>query len=261
MSFAMDDLSGYGTSPASSSVVQPRLTDDTRTVEKTADVSTSDSTSKEPEVNDVFEVSQQKPSTKQSSLESLQVQSTSIDIVNNALDNINSKIEDLKKILKSDNKEDISKKIEENYKKIEQIAKETSFNGNDLMPDSTLQELKIPDIKEIKADTQKQKELADKKLDEIMQNIAAQKAQLAQKQETINTSINKNSIVEIKINPEEEEQEVKEEQQIKQEEASPEKLKENAINSIKEHPAKSRKVQIKHLDKNLLLAMLSLRAA
>ncbi len=58
-----------------------------------------------------------------------------------------------------------------------------------------------------------------------------------------------------KIYPENEEDKLREAEKT----TEPEKLKESAINGIKENPEKSTKMHIKHIDRNLLLAMISLR--
>ena len=69
--------------------------------------------------------------------------------------------------------------------------------------------------------------------------------------------MNKNSLVEIKRSS----STATEEDTEKSDEASAEKLKNTTIKNINEAPSKSIKMHIRHLDKNLLLAMLSLRGA
>lgn len=73
-------------------------------------------------------------------------------------------------------------------------------------------------------------------------------------------TINTNSIVEIERTPQEEELKPTEPAPTPEVETNkPEKLKESVIEEIKQSPAKSREIHIKHLDRDLLLAMISLR--
>ena len=80
---------------------------------------------------------------------------------------------------------------------------------------------------------------------------------LNDKKEKLAQSMNKNSLVEIKRSS----STATEEDTEKSDEASAEKLKNTTIKNINEAPSKSIKMHIRHLDKNLLLAMLSLRGA
>ena len=83
--------------------------------------------------------------------------------------------------------------------------------------------------------------------------------------------LNKNSLVEIKLASAQEkghevevevEVEVEIEIEIEKEEAdSAEKLKKSTIKEINDAPKKSIKMHVQHIDRNLLLAMLSLRSA
>ena len=267
MSFAMDDLGmSYGIDPA----LQTKLVEETRKVDKTTDVKSSDSPQKEPEVNDVFESTQQKQDLVKTTFETLQEESTAIDITNEALNKLSSYVADIKKSIESDeNEESSGKKIDENYEKINQVARETSFNDTKLIEESenkiSLKEMQIPDIKDLKIDTPEQKEESVKKLDDILNNIKNKEQELLVKQEEITQRINKNSLIELKVasaSEKEVEIEVELEKEIKKEEAdSAEKLKESTIKDINDAPKKSIKMHIQHLDRNLLLAMLSLRSA
>ena len=257
MSFAMDDLNmSFGVDNA----LQAKIAEETRLVEKSTEVKPSDSPKKEPEVNDVFEASQQKPAPAKNSFEGIQEESTAIDIVKESLDKITSYVTDIKSNIEAGNEENVSrKKIDENYEKISKIAKETSFNDKKLIEISedkakkmvSLEEMKINDIKNLEINTVKQKEESVEKLNDIINNIKNKEQDLKNKQEELIQRVNEYSLVEIKRSSEPE---------IK-EEVSAEELKETAINDIKENPVKSRHMQIKHIDRNLLLAMLSLRAA
>ncbi|HBG48153.1 MAG TPA: hypothetical protein DDW90_01320 [Cyanobacteria bacterium UBA9971] len=267
MSFAMDDLGmSYGIDPA----LQTKLAEETRKVDKTADVKPSDSPQKEPEVNDVFESTQQKQDLVKTTFETVQEESTAIDITNEALNKLSSYVADIKKSIESDeNEESSGKKIDENYEKINQVARETSFNDTKLIEESenkiSLKEMQIPDIKDLKIDTPEQKEESVKKLDDILNNIKNKEQELLVQQEEITQRINKNSLIELKVasaSEKEVEIEVELEKEIKKEEAdSAEKLKESTIKDINDAPKKSIKMHIQHLDRNLLLAMLSLRSA
>ena len=111
MSFAMDDLGmSYGIDPA----IQTKLAEETRKVDKTTDVKPSDSTQKEPEVNDVFEATQQKQDLVKTTFESVQEESTAIDITKEALNKLSSSVTDIKKSIESEDSEKSSrKKIDE----------------------------------------------------------------------------------------------------------------------------------------------------
>lgn len=249
MSFAMDDLSrSYGVDPA----LQSRLIEETRTIEKTADAKSSDSVPKEPEVNDVFETLQQKP---KNSFEEIQKESTAIDIKKDTLGKIASHVEDIKKTIKSDNQEyDSKQKIDENYEKIQQAAKEKV----------SLEEIKVSDIKNLEINTPEQKKESVEKLNGILNNIKDKEQVLTEQQDKLVQKVN-NSLIELKIgasNTSETEIQIKIQKDItKQEQISAEKLKDSTIKSIHEAPEKSIKMHVRHLDKNLLLAMLSLKSA
>ena len=270
MSFAMDDLSrSYGIDSA----LQTKLAEEARTAEKTNNTKATDSAVKEPVVNDVFEASSQKPDTAQSSSENIQSQSTAIDITNESLNKIASLVTDIKTNVEKGNTEEVSgQKINENYDKINQIAKETSFNGTSLIKatdDNTknasdsktetvsLAEIKVSDIKNLETATTEQQDKSVKKLNDIIDNIKTKEQDLNDKKEKLAQSVNKNSLVEIKRSS----STATEEDTEKSDEASAEKLKNTTIKNINEAPSKSIKMHIRHLDKNLLLAMLSLRGA
>jgi len=269
MSFAMDDLGmSYGIDAA----IQTKLAEETRKVDKSADNKTSDSTPKEPEVNDVFEATQQKQDLAKTTFESVQEKSTVIDITTEALNKLSSYVTDIKKSIESKDSEDSSrKKINENYEKINKVAKETSFNETKLIEESenktkksiSLKEMQIPDIKDLKTNTPEQKEESIKKLDDILNNIKNKEQELVNKKEKITQGINKNSLVEIKLaSAQEKGHEVEVEVEIEKEEAdSAEKLKKSTIKEINDAPKKSIKMHVQHIDRNLLLAMLSLRSA
>ena len=271
MSFAMDDL---GMSYGIDTTIQTKLTEETRKADKTADTKPSDSSQKEPEVNDVFEATQQKQDLVKNTFEGVQEEATAIDITNEALNKLSSFVTNIKKSIESEDSENNSrKKIDDNYEKISQVAKETSFNDTKLIEESenktkksiSLKELQIPEIKDLTINTPEQKEESIKKLDDILKNIKNKEQELTYKQEEITQKINKNSLVEIKIASAPEKENVVEvdlENEIKKEEAvSAEKMKESAIKTINDAPHKSIKMHIQHIDRNLLLAMLSLRSA
>lgn len=270
MLFAMDDL---GMSNGLNPVLQTKIAEEAKTVEKKDEVKPSDSPSKEPEVNDVFETSQPKQDSVQSSLEAVQARSTAIDITKESLDKIASFAVEIKASIESEQPEDLSmKKIQANYEKITQVAKETSFNGEKLIstedkaPENTpekvsLKELGVSDIENLKINTEKQKEEASAKIDEIIKNIKTKQDELTRKQEEITQGINKNSLVVIKIVPEENEEKLIKEAEKTEKKSEGEKLKDTAVKGIKEEPQKSTEMHIKHIDRNLLLAMISLRAS
>ena len=256
MSFAMDDLSrSYGVDQA----LQTRLIEETRMAEKPADIKTTDSTRNEPEVNDMFEATKQKQDLVKNTFEGVQEESTAIDITKEALKKITSFVKDIKSTIESENSDDVSrKKIDDNYEKINQVAKEASFNDKKLIEK---EELRISDIKKLEITTPKQKEESVEKLNDIINNIKNKEQDFTKKQEELTRTVNKNSLVELKL-PTKPESETEVETEIKKEEAvSAEKLKESAIKNINDAPKKSIKMHIQHLDKNLLLAMLSLRSA
>jgi DNA repair exonuclease SbcCD ATPase subunit len=107
--------------------------------------------------------------------------------------------------------------------------------------------------------TEQKFKLSDK-IDEIAAKIEKQKNELEEKQKEIN--VIPNSIIKLDIK-ENKTEEIKIEQQISQppQATTGEELKKEAIKSIKQNPEHSIKVHIKHLDRDLLLAMLSLRSA
>lgn len=265
MSFAMDDLGrSYGIDTA----IQTKLVEETRKVDKSADINSTDATLAEPVVNDVFESSQLKPDPLKTSIEGIQEESTVIDIKKEALNKIGSSVKDIKTTIEEGKTQDVSsQKIAENYDKISQIAKETSFNDKKLIktPDDTtekstdskteqisLNEMNLSDIKHLETNTTKQKEESVKKLDEMLNNIKEKEQELNSKQEDITQKIHQNSLVELKLSSTAE---------TEKQELVAEKLKESTVQNIKETPEKSIKMHVKNIDKNLLLAMLSLRMA
>jgi len=267
MSFAMDDLNrSYGVDPA----LQTRLIEENRSTEKPVESKTSDSRKKEPEVNDVFETTQQKRDLIKTIFEKAQEDSTVIDIKKETLEKIASYVKDIKTTIESENSEAVSrKKIDENYEKINQIAKETSFNNTKLIQTSendiskekeavSFNEMKISDIKNLEITTPEQKKESVEKLNDIINNIKNKEQDLSAKKEELTQSVNKNSLVELKIPSSPEiEVEIKKEEEV----VSSEGLKETAIKNIIESPKKNIEMHIQNLDKNLLLAMLSLRSA
>jgi len=249
MSFAMDDLNrSYGVDPA----LQTRLIEEKRSADKPDETKTSDSVKKEPEVNDVFEPTQQKQDLVKKNYEDVQNEATALDIKGESLKKINSYVTDIKSTIESENSSEVSRqKINENYEKINQVAKEAVSK----------EEMKLSDIKNLEITTPEQKKESVEKLDDIINNIKSKEQEISDKKEKLAQSVNQNSLVELKF-PSSTETEDEISTEIKKEEAvSAEKLKESAIKNITEAPHKNLKMHIKHIDSKLLLAMLSLRGA
>lgn len=247
MSFAMDDLSlSYGLE-----TTRQARQEETRMVEKAADVEkNSDSVKQEPEFSDVYEKTESKPTQKEKTFEEIQQKSTAIDITKESLKKIASVVEDIKKAVNEEKPEETKQKIDENYKKIQQIAKETS-----------LEEIKVSEIKNIEINTEEGKKEAVKTLENITNTIRAKEKELAAEQDDFIKQVNKNSLVELKLQPKAEAETEKEIEVKIKEPVSPEKLKEDTQKAIKEEPEKSIKMHVKHIDRNLLLAMMSLKVA
>lgn len=255
MSFAMDDL---GMSYKIGTSIKTKLSEETRMVEKTTTDETSDSIKPEPEDTDAYEISKQKADSLTDSLINIQEKITAIDIAKEGLNKIKDQVNDIKTSIESEDTENTSQNsIEESYKKIEEIAKESSLSNEQIIKASdekaenniSLEEMNIPEIKTLKTDSEDEKEASVNKLKDIINNIQNKSDTLSENQDSLSKGIS--TVVEIKIVPTEEE-EVK---------IYEEHLKSSAINSIKENPEHSKNIQIRHLDRNLLLAMISLRMA
>jgi len=273
MSFAMDELgNSYGIDTA----LKAKIVSENKTVEKTAEVKPEDAKSEKTEASDVFESIKQKQNFAQVFFQDVQEQSTATEITSAALQKFADHVADIKQNVKSNSSEEDKKKnIDENYQKIAKTAQETKFNDTPLVEEKktseqtlSLEELKIPDIKKIKVDTPENIQAASDKLDEISNNISQKQTEIAIKHQELIKSVNENSLVEIKpsepavISVEEKEKTEKKEQVKIQttKEESPEQLKKSTIDNIYDSPQKSVKMHIKHIDRNLLLAMISLRA-
>ncbi len=249
MSFAMDDLSLTNSVDVSK---KTRIVNDSQSIAKQ-----SDSVNQESEVNDAYEKAPQNIKTNQNDFTYIQEKSTKIDIINSSLKKIGTYVEEIKSSIEDKNSSEKAsrEKIDENYQKIQQVAEKTKFNGEKLMESDSLEELKIPEIKELKIDTEKQRQESSQKIDDLSKNIKNVEKELSGIKNSLIKEVN--SFVELKAAPSE--KIIIETKEIKK--FSGEELKEAVIAGVKENPEQSKKVHIKHIDGNMLLAMLSLRVS
>ena len=266
MSYAMDDL---GISKGVNSAFEANFIEETRTVEKQTDSQNTGHSKEEPYIEDDFSVSKRHSDEVHKAVENFQEENSEIDIVLDSLDNIKFEVEKIKEEVASDKpQEEVQKNIDESYDKILRIARETSFNdkalidikANEEATKVSLEELDVNSIEKIQVETQEEKAASREKLNDVVNNIESKKAEFAQIQQDI--SVNVNSIVELKRVPEEENVvkiPVQENVTEVPDKNDSEELKETVVEDIKTSPVKAREVQIKHIDRDLLLAMLSLR--
>lgn len=141
-------------------------------------------------------------------------------------------------------------KAEEEEKILKEAEEELS---NAEKSGETPDEEKLQEIEKAlgKESSEKEKEDSEsgKKINELRAEVNEKQQQLAELKQKLYHEVN--SIVELPIGGIEESEESIEQKA--------EKIKNAAIDGINENPEKSREIQIKSLDKNLILAMLSLR--
>lgn len=260
MSYAMDDT---GILQSAGNALKVEFLEKTRMIKNPPDVNNRDFLKKESEVGDDYKTEKRHATEVfHEETEKLQEKSVAIDIATASLREIKASIKEIKTETESENSETVSQKlIDEKYEEIIRIAKESSFNEKELIKiseeearkesaEASLEGLKITDIEKLEIKNQEQREESAEKVDEIIKNIEDNEQELVQKSNAV--SININSVIEIKIVPEEDEtaEVPKKESMIK--------LKETVLEGIKQNPVKNRDIHIKHLDRNLLLAMISL---
>ncbi len=150
-------------------------------------------------------------------------------------------VKELEKIQEDYNNLEIQNKdLNEIAANLEQIGKIINEENN--------KEEKVEEEKE-DTETADKKEEARGRIQELMAEVREKQAQIAQMQQEIQNTVN--SIVELNIGDNAE--------SIEAEPIDAEKLKQSAIKDIRDNPETVKKIQIKNLDRNLLLAMLTLR--
>jgi len=220
--------------------------------------STESSAAQSDVISDEYHASRNNTKAKVNDFLSVQEESTKIDLTNQSLKKITDLVEDVKStVLSEDASQEAVKEVADNtYKKIQDTADKTSFNDEKLIDSSTIEELEIPEVKNISSVTREEKNKSVEKLDKIIQNLNEKSQVLEENKTKLVKKVN--SYVEIKISPEKKENKPIEPAQ-KQSDLGTD-LKNAAVASISENSTKNKEFHISHIDGNLLLAMLSLRS-
>lgn len=268
MSFAMDDL---GMFPARDSAFKTKPNVETGKVEtsKTRKNSEKENANAEPDkaleilpahIDDKYERSIREFKSEQKFLDSIQQQSSFIDAEKAALENMQASVKKIRSAVEAEEGSDeIKKTIDESVEKIQKNKQKQILRENELA--EKLDELRAKRA-EIAAPEKKEEVIA--KLDDIINNITVAYAE--KRQEQLVLTQRANSLVELKIaqkkpplpKVEHVEKEAKAEAETPK---SAEEVKEKAVESIRKQPEKSIQIQIKHIDKDMLLALMSLKMA
>lgn len=179
---------------------------------------TSGSEASEPEFNDVYIKSSENVDSNKE-LEKIQEDYNNLEIKNEKLQKISSDLEE------------ISRALSENQSSKENKKTESGTESTSANPEA-----------------QQKKEEAMNKIQELMSKVGEKQSQIAELQQEIQQTVT--SLVEIKVG--ENADSIEQEVQLAKE------LKQNIVDEVKKDPEKVKKIQIKNLDKNLLLAMINM---
>ena len=194
------------------------------------------------EIKDVFE--KKSGNNDGEDLEQLQEDFNSLEIKGKALDEIGSSLERIEN--SGEIPELLHKNFEEFDKLIEEIAStsaETSESA-DVKNDTTEQ---VPEKESQNNESTGKEEESIKKINELRAKVSEKQQQIAELQKKLYHEVN--SIVELRIGANSDSPESKQQA---------ENLKNSVVNGIKENPEQSQKIQVTNLNKDLILAMLSL---
>lgn len=251
MSYAMDDYSLTNSFDVSS---KTKLIRESQAVETEKKVEIPVNSEKISEFDDEFELKELNVDISSDEIIKAQEVSSKIDILGNSLSEIKSYIGDIKSEIKENKPSEVSTtEINNILNKIEKSVQDTNFNGENLISDSLMNELKLEKLKNPKLDDKQQLETYNKQLSQINDKIEEKEKTIADNKAAIEKTIS--GVVELKIPPTDNMVDI----EIK--ETPIEKLKKSTIDSIKADPEKSKVLHIRHLDGKLLLAMLSLRTS
>jgi|GEM_PF-3352255 len=235
MSIARDDLGISGVLNAlKAEFIKPG------TLEKQNNKEVSGSENKESEINDVFE---KKSSGEEKDIEQLQDEYNSLEIKKQALEEVDSSLESIEKSGQNpDNVESFDRNIEELDRVIEEMAPEKT-KSEEQKENGNTEEQSLA-----REDAQQNNE-SSRKINELRAKVSEKQQQLANLQQKLYNEVS--SIVELRIGNNTD--------SIETEQKKAEELRESVERDIKENPEKVQKIQITNLNKDLILAMLSLR--
>ena len=202
-----------------------------RTLEKKDSPKTSDS-EQEPEIKDVFE---KNSNGNKKNVEELQENYNFLEVKKDVLTEIDVSLERI----------DSSEKeiTEENFKEIAKVIEQ-------IVPEGTRAEESVEEEPPARDDSEKQEEEDSvKRINELRAKVNEKQQQIAHLQETLYNEVS--SLVELRLNADDNSEETVEQQA--------ESLKQSVVEGISQNPETSHKMQITNLNKDMILAMLSLR--
>ena len=204
--------------------------------------------SKEPEINDVFE---KKSNNNNKNLEKLQDDYNSNEIKNKALSEIDSGLDRIKNSDQAVNKPELlEKSLDEINKVIEKIAPNDTKDKNREVKNTTDKD-KNSSKKVQSSNQDSQRKESIKKINELKVKVNEKRQQIANHQKKLYHEVS--SLVELHLVNNDESSKTYE---VKEQKAND--LQKSVTEDIKKNPVKSKKIQITHFDKNMILAMLSL---
>jgi small-conductance mechanosensitive channel len=199
----------------------------------------------EPEIKDVFE--KKSNNNEEKNLEQLQEDFNSLAIKDKALKEIDASLERIENSGQvPEDSESFNKSLEEVDKVIEKIAPTVTETAKppEVKNDTTQQNTE----KQNNESTENREE-SIKKINELRSKVSEKQQQIAELQKKMYHEVS--SLVELRIGANADSPETAKQQA--------EELKSSVINDIKENPEQSQKIQITNFNKDLILAMLSLR--
>jgi len=196
-----------------------------RTLEKSNDSPKTSGSDTEPEICDVFE----KNSTeKERNVEELQEDYNSLEVKKEALKEIDASLEHI-----DASGEDIE---EEDVEEIREAINEIVSQENSSVEEEDVEKAELT-------------EEANRRINKLRAEVNEKQQQIAQEQKKLYDEVS--SVVELHISVDDSSEETIEQQA--------EDLKQSVVKEIKENPEISRQMQITRFDKNMILAMISLR--
>lgn len=248
MSLARDDIGSVSNLDA----LETRFIK-TGTVEQKPDIEKkiSDSQVQEPEFRDVYE---KKVNTTDKKFEKIQEDYNDLEKHNQTLDEVNSRLESIEQTVEMSKDSEFSRNfVEKNVEKIEKIVEEVVLDDENLSEQSEeIAEEQRQARAEDNADSLKTAQERDeslKRIQELKEKVREKQEQILQLQKELSKEVTSTVKLDVNENVSSIEAEMPE---IKD-------LKKAVIAEIEENPEQSKKMQIRNLSSNLLLAMLSLR--
>lgn len=208
----------------------------------------SDAEKENPEINDVFEKDSSKEAKKDPNrVEKLQEEYNSIEIKKQALDKVDKNLSELQETGETPDEAELRelKKAIEETPPLESSTTEQEAK-NEAIKD---QQEQTSEQQNQNRDSAEQQGDSAKRVNELRAMVSEKQQQLVELQQKLYHEVN--STVELRIGSNNESTE--------SEEKLAQELKDSVVKDIQENPEQARKIQITNLDKNLILAMLSLR--